>query len=61
MVVLVFSAAFSVARAEERTLERIKAEAPRVKRWAGWVLVGVGVWFIALAVFAEFFARIYPV
>jgi len=61
MVALVFAAAFSVAGAEQRTLERIKAQAPRVKRWAGWVLVGVGVWFITLAVFADFFARIYPV
>jgi thiosulfate reductase cytochrome b subunit len=61
MVGLVFTAAFTVANAEQRTLERIKALAPAVKRWAGWILVAVGVWFIALAVFADFFARIYPV
>jgi hypothetical protein len=32
-----------------------------VKRWAGWVLVAVGVWFIILAVFADLFMRIFPV
>lgn len=58
---LVFTAAFTVASAEQRTLERIKAQAPSVKRWAGWVLLAVGVWFITLAVFADFFARIFPV
>lgn len=61
MVGLVFTAAFTVANAEQRTLERIKAQAPAVKRWAGWILVAVGVWFILLAVFADFFSRIYPV
>ena len=61
MVALVFTAAFSVASAEQRTLERIKAQAPTVKRGAGWILVTVGVWFITLAVFADFFARLFPV
>lgn len=61
MVGLVFTAAFTVANAEQRTLERIKAQAPAVKRWAGWILVAVGVWFIVLAIFADFFARIFPV
>jgi hypothetical protein len=32
-----------------------------VKRWGGWVLAGVGGWFIALAVFADFFADVFPV
>jgi thiosulfate reductase cytochrome b subunit len=61
MVGLLFAAAFTVASAEEGTLERIKAQAPAVKRWAGWVLVAVGVWFIILAVFADLFMRIFPV
>lgn len=61
MVSLVFAAAFMVASAEQRTLERIKAQAPTVKRWTGWILLAVGVWFITLAVFADFFSRIFPV
>jgi cytochrome c biogenesis protein CcdA len=61
MVLLVFSAALGVARAEEATVERIKAQAPRIKTWGGWILVAVGGWFVILAVFADFFAQVFPV
>lgn len=54
-------AAFSVARAQDQTIERIKGQAPRVKRWGGWVLVTVGVWFLTLALFVDFFADVFPV
>ena len=57
----VFAAAFGVARAEQATLERIGAQGPRIKRAAGWVLVGVGAWFLVLAAFADRFAEIFPV
>jgi thiosulfate reductase cytochrome b subunit len=57
----VLVAAYAVARTEKATLERIEAQAPQVKRWAGWVLVGVGVWFLVLAVFADVFADVFPV
>lgn len=60
-VVLVFAAAFGVARAEESTLERIEVQAPTVKRWGGHILVAVGVWFLALALFADFFEGVFPV
>ena len=39
----------------------LKAGAARVKRWSGLVLVGVGLWLLALAVWADFFARFVPV
>lgn len=61
LVGLVFAAAFGVARAEAPTIERIKVQAPRVKTWGGGILVAVGVWFLALAVFADFFAEVFPV
>ncbi|MTV26435.1 hypothetical protein FTX61_13570 [Nitriliruptoraceae bacterium ZYF776] len=61
LVGLVFAAAFTVARAEESTLERIKVQAPTVKRWGGRLLIAVGVWFLTLAVFADYFERIFPV
>jgi hypothetical protein len=60
-VVLLFAAAFGVARAEEATLDRVKAQAPTVKRWGGRILIAVGIWFLILAVFADFFASIFPV
>lgn len=61
LVGLVFTSAFAVAGAQESTLERIKAQAPTVKRWGGRVLIVLGVWFLALAVFAIFFAELFPV
>jgi TRAP-type C4-dicarboxylate transport system permease large subunit len=61
IVLLAFAAAFAVALAKERVTERIRAGAPAIKRWGGYVLVLVGVWFIALGVFADLFARVFPV
>jgi hypothetical protein len=57
----VFASAFAVAGAQESTLERIKVQAPTVKRWGGRVLIVLGVWFLALAVFVDFFAELFPV
>lgn len=61
LVGLVFAAAFGVARAQDQMMERIKTQAARVKNWGGWILVAVGVWFLTLALFADFFAEIFPV
>lgn len=61
IVALMFTAAFTVSRAQDATVERIQASAPKVKKWGGAVLVLVGVWFISLAVFADFFAQVFPV
>lgn len=61
LIALVFAAAFWVARAQDETIERIKTQAPTVKRWGGGILVAVGVWFLTLALFADFFADIFPV
>ncbi|HEY3211358.1 MAG TPA: hypothetical protein VGL18_16510 [Actinomycetota bacterium] len=58
---LSFGAAFTVGWAQEGTTERLRASAPSVKRWGGIVLVVVGVWFVLLGVFADAFARIFPV
>jgi hypothetical protein len=54
LVGLLFTAAFTVSRAQQSTVERIQASAPAVKKWGGGVLVAVGLWFISLAVFADF-------
>ena len=56
-----FTAALLVAGAEESTPERIKVQAPTMKRWGGRILIAVGMWFLALAVLADFFAEIFPV
>ncbi len=61
IVALMFTAAFTVSRAQDATVDRIQDAAPTIKRWGGAVLIAVGVWFVTLAVFADFFARIFPV
>lgn len=58
---MLFASAFVVAGAEKRTLQRISAQAPTIKRWGGWILTAVGLWLITLAVFADFFADVFPV
>lgn len=61
LISLLFTAAFGVAGAQDQTVQRIRAQAPRVKRWGGWILMVVGAWFLILAAFADFFAEIFPV
>ena len=56
-----FALALVLAAAQERTVEAMRAGARAVKRWGGRVLVLVGVWFIALGVFADFFADVFTV
>jgi hypothetical protein len=61
LVALLFTAAFTVANAQQATVARVQAQAPAVKKWGGVVLVVVGVWFLVLATFADFFAGLFPV
>jgi cytochrome c biogenesis protein CcdA len=60
-VLLAFGAALSVALAKERETERIGTNAPAIKKWGGYILLIVGVWLVALGVFADFFARVFSV
>jgi hypothetical protein len=60
-VLLIFALSYFVGAAREGVVERLKAGAPSVKRWGGYILVVVGVWFVALGVFAAFFSGIFPV
>ncbi len=61
LVALMFALALMLAAAQARSVESLKEGAPAVKRWGGRILVVVGVWFVALAVFADFFADVFPV
>ena len=60
-MILTFALAFLVDRAREATVERLRASAPRIKRWGGAILVLVGAWTLLLGLFAEEFARLFPV
>jgi cytochrome c biogenesis protein CcdA len=58
---LAFGAAITVAVAQEGVADRLRAAAPSMKRWGGVVLVVVGLWFVALGVFADTFGQVFPV
>jgi cytochrome c biogenesis protein CcdA len=61
LVVLIFGAALIVASAQQVVVERLQAPSTAVKRWGGWVLVVVGIWFLALTIWAGPFSRLFPV
>ncbi|HZD74043.1 MAG TPA: hypothetical protein VE776_09205 [Actinomycetota bacterium] len=61
LVLLLFGLALALAAAQERTVQRLRQGAPAVKRWGGRILVAVGIWLVALAIFAGFFADLFPV
>jgi hypothetical protein len=61
LVGLLFAASFLIVGARETTMDRVRASAPSIKRWGGYVLIVVGVWFAALGIWAEEFADLFPV
>lgn len=61
MVALIFTLALLLARAQDRTVSAMREGAPAVKAWGARILLLVGVWFLALAVFAEPLADVFPV
>ena len=60
-VLVLLVLAMIIARAQERAVAGLQAGAPQVKRWGGYILVAIGAWFLVLAIFANFFTRIFPV
>ena len=56
-----FTLALIIGGAQARTVDAMKVGAPTVKRWGGRILLLIGVWFIALGVFSDFFADVLPV
>ena len=61
MVLLIFGLALLVGAAQQRVVEILKAGTQQVKRWGGVVVMAVGAWLIVLAIWADFFARVFPV
>ncbi len=61
LVILMFTLALALAAAQERAAEAMRISASALKRWGGWILLLVGLWFIALGVFADFFSEIFTV
>lgn len=61
MALLMFALAILIGLAQQRVVDALKAGTQQVKRWSGAVLAGVGLWLIVLALWAEAFARLFPV
>ncbi len=61
IVLLIFGLTLAIGLAQEQFLVRLRAEAPRVKRWGGVILLIVGLWTIAIGIWAEFFSQFFPV
>ncbi|MFP5333449.1 MAG: hypothetical protein ACLGHX_13945 [Acidimicrobiia bacterium] len=56
-----FVATIAVGTSHSAVAKRLELAAPAVKRWSGWVLVLIGVWFLALSVFVGTFRDLFPV
>lgn len=61
IVALIFGLALAIGFAQNEFIARLRAEAPQVKRWGGFVLVVVGLWTVAIGVWARFFSQFFPV
>lgn len=61
MALLMFALAFLIGAAQRRVVVALKVGTQQVKQWSGLVLLLVGGWLIALAVWADFFVRVFPV
>lgn len=61
MSTLMFVLALAVALAQESLVARLRANTERVKIWGGRILILVGLWLIALAIWADFFVQFLPV
>lgn len=46
---------------QERIVDDLRASLVQVKVWGSWVLIAVGLWLIALAIWADWFARFFAV
>ncbi len=61
MSALMFILALAIALAQESIVARLRANTEQVKIWGGRVLMVVGLWLIALAIWADFFVQFLPV
>jgi cytochrome c biogenesis protein CcdA len=61
IVLLLFGLALAIGLAQEGLVARLRAETQQVKRWGGVVLIVVGIWTLVIGIWADFFARLFPV
>jgi cytochrome c biogenesis protein CcdA len=61
IALLLLGLATAIATAQEGVVTAMQASSRHVRRWGGVVLIVVGAWLLATAVFADFFAEVFPV
>ncbi len=61
IVLLMFGLALAIGLAQEGFVARLRAETSHVKRWGGVILIVVGLWTLAIGIWAEFFSQFFPV
>lgn len=61
ITLLALALAAAIAAAQERLVGAMQAGVTQVKQWGGIILIVVGVWFLILAIWADFFAQVFPV
>jgi cytochrome c biogenesis protein CcdA len=61
MTLVLFGLAMAVGLAQEQVVSNLKRSTHAVKRGGGAILILVGAWLVILAVWADVFARIFPV
>lgn len=61
LALLLFGLALLIVTGQRRVIATLNVNTRRVKRSGGVVLVGVGLWTLALAIWADAFARFFPV
>jgi hypothetical protein len=61
ITLLALALAAAIAAAQERLVGTMRAGVTQVKQWGGVILIVVGTWFLILAIWADFFTRIFPV
>ena len=61
IMLLIFILAVAIATAQERFVSTLRAGVGQVKQWGGRLLILVGLWLIALSIWADFFAQFFPV
>ena len=55
-----FGLALSVTRVQDRTIRALRLASAVTRKFGGVILIVVGAWFLALAIWADFFATVFP-
>ncbi len=53
LVVLLVAASLVVSSVSTEAMRPVRMTGPAVRRWSGFVLLGVGAWFVLLAVLSK--------